>query len=202
MNSTIRNTSRLLWAALRALLVLTAVTGGLYPLLITGIAQAAFHNKANGSMVKAGGKEIGSSLLGQTWNLENGRPDPKWFQPRPSAGDYDPTVTGASNLAATSPELKKEIDKRKGRIAAFDAVPESEVPADAVTASASGLDPDISPEYAKIQVQRVARANGLTTAQVGKLVREHTSGRELGFLGNRTVNVLELNIALRKLIKH
>ncbi|MGW3248441.1 potassium-transporting ATPase subunit KdpC [Streptomyces sp. NPDC001070] len=201
MNTSIRSAGRLLGAALRALLVLTVLVGVIYPLVVWGVAQAAFHNKANGSEVKADGKVVGSGLLGQNFFTKDGKPDPKWFQSRPSAaGDgYDPTSTGASNLAADSPELTKSVKERKQQVAAFNGVPESKVPADAVTASGSGLDPDISPQYAAIQTARVAKANGLTTAQVDKLVKDHTDGRQLGFLGNPTVNVLELNIALKEL---
>jgi K+-transporting ATPase ATPase C chain len=199
MNATLGNTSRLLWAALRALLVLSMVTGVLYPLLVTGIVQTAFPGKANGSEVTVDGREAGSSLIGQTWNLKDGRPDPRWFQGRPSAGEYDALASGASNLAATSPELLKEVKERTAQVARFNHVPESAVPADAVTASASGLDPHISPDYAKIQADRVARARGLDLVAVQRLVEDRTRSRIAGFLGEPTVNVLELNIALQGL---
>ncbi|SCK16037.1 potassium-transporting ATPase subunit KdpC [Streptomyces sp. WMMB 322] len=199
MNASVRNSSRLAWAALRALLVLTLVTGVLYPLLVTGIAQAAFPGQADGSLVRSGGRDVGSSLIGQTWNGKGGEPAPQWFQPRPSAGDYDALASGASNLAATSPELRKEVEARKKRIADFNNVPRPDVPADAVTASASGLDPDISPAYARIQAGRVAEARHLDPAAVRALVERHTQGRIAGFLGEPAVNVLELNLALREL---
>lgn len=199
MNATLRNTPRLVWAALRALLVLTVVTGVIYPLAITGAAQAAFPGKANGSQVEVEGRTAGSSLIGQTWNGKDGKPDPRWFQPRPSAGGYNALASGASNLAATSPKLLEQVEARKAQIAAFNGVSQSAVPADAVTASASGLDPHISPEYAKIQVDRVAKTRGLAPATVRKLVENHTHPRLAGFLGEPTVNVLELNMALYKL---
>jgi K+-transporting ATPase ATPase C chain len=200
MNTEIRNTGRLVWAALRALLVLTVITGVLYPLAVTGVAQAAFHDKANGSMVKAGGTEAGSALIGQSWNLKGtDKPDPKWFQPRPSNSGYDPLATGSSQLGAGDPTLVTAVGDAKKEVARFNGVSESEVPKDAVTGSASAIDPHISPAYAKVQVQRVARANGLDEALVNTLVKDHTEGRTAGFLGEPYVNVLELNIALMKL---
>ncbi|MDJ0341536.1 potassium-transporting ATPase subunit KdpC [Streptomyces sp. H10-C2] len=215
MNTSVRSTARLMWGAFRALLVLSVICGVLYPLAVTGIAQAAFNNQANGSQVKADGRVVGSTVLGQTFDLpkknpadaaESVAPDPKWFQPRPSAADagagagaYDPTYSGASNLAVTGKALTDLVRQRKKDVAAFNGVTTGQVPADAVTASASGLDPDISPDYARIQIARVARANHLTDGQVLALVKNHTDGRPLGILGEAKVNVLELNIALHKL---
>ncbi|MGR3939011.1 potassium-transporting ATPase subunit KdpC [Streptomyces sp. BRA346] len=202
MNTSVHGAVRLVWASLRALLVLTVVTGIIYPLAVTGIAQAAFNNEANGSMVTVQGKEVGSSLIGQSWNLKDtDKPDPKWFQPRPSHSGYDPLTTGSSQLGASDPTLLKAVRAAKKQVATFNDVPESAVPKDAVTGSASAIDPHISPEYAKIQVKRVAKANGLPETQVKKLLKEHTEGRAAGFLGNPYVNVLELNIALKKLGK-
>ncbi|MFI8850387.1 potassium-transporting ATPase subunit KdpC [Streptomyces sp. NPDC053499] len=203
MNTSVRNTIRLLWGALRALLVLTVVTGILYPLAVTGIAQAAFHDKANGSKVRADGREVGSRLIGQKWNVPGtDRPDPKWFQPRPSHGGYDPLSTGSSQLGSSDERLLKAVRKAREQVAAFNDVPAAKVPADAVTGSASAIDPDISPAYADIQITRVARANHLVPAQVKKLVHQHTEGRDAGFLGEPRVNVLELNVALRRLAEH
>ena len=200
MNTSLANTGRLAWAALRMLLVLTVVTGVIYPLVVTGIGQAAFHHKANGSIVKVDGKEVGSKLIGQSWNIEGtDKPDPKWFQGRPSNSGYDPLATGSSQLSASNPKLVQMVRDAKKQVAAFNGVPESEVPADAVTGSASAIDPDISTDYADIQVKRVAENNGLSAAQVQKLVDEHTTGRALGFMGEPRVNVLELNIALKEL---
>ncbi|MFF3560491.1 potassium-transporting ATPase subunit KdpC [Streptomyces sp. NPDC002574] len=209
MNTPVRNSARLLWSALRALLVLTVVTGVVYPVAVWGVGQAAFQRQANGSEVKADGRVVGSRLIGQNFTVgKDFAPDPRWFQPRPSAADagtgagpYDPTYTSASNLAVTSKTLTDLVKERKQEVAAFNHVPQSEVPADAVQASGSGLDPDISPAYAALQTARVAKANGLPTAEVARLVKEHTDGREWGFLGGPTVNVLELNIALQRLAR-
>ncbi|MFI9610459.1 potassium-transporting ATPase subunit KdpC [Streptomyces sp. NPDC052023] len=200
MNTSLASSARMAWAALRMLLVLTVVTGIAYPLLVTGIGQALFNDKANGSMVEAEGKEVGSRLIGQSWNLPGtDNPDPKWFQGRPSNSGYDPLATGSSQLGASDPTLVKNVKAAKAQVAEFNGVPASEVPKDAVTGSSSAIDPHISPEYADLQVERVAENNGLTAAQVQKLVDEHTDGRTLGFMGEPHVNVLELNIALKEL---
>ncbi|MFD4601163.1 potassium-transporting ATPase subunit C [Streptomyces sp. NPDC058464] len=220
MNNSVTNTARLLWAGLRALLVLTLVTGVVYPLVVTGIAQAAFHDKANGSEIKSDGKVVGSSLIGQSYNLplKKGQETPdaalQWFQGRPANGlgsnsvntQYKLLLSGATNLSADSKVLIQQVKDAKAAVVKDNSVAgytvkASEVPADAVTSSGSGLDPDISPEYAEIQVHRVAEKNGLPVAQVEKLVKDHTEGRTLGFIGEPRVNVLELNIALKELIK-
>ncbi|MFE7188995.1 potassium-transporting ATPase subunit KdpC [Kitasatospora sp. NPDC057541] len=189
--------------ALRALLVLTVLLGIAYPLLVTGISQLAFADKANGSIVKVDGKEAGSSLLGQNFNLpkqnpddpdEAPRPDPRWFQPRPGA--YDPKASGASNLGPNSEDLTKTVEERRQAVAAFDGVSPASVPADAVTASGSGLDPHISTAYAREQVDRVAKARDLPVDTVRELVDRYTDGRPLGFLGQPGVNVVLLNKAL------
>jgi potassium-transporting ATPase KdpC subunit len=200
MNNSVTNTARMLWAALRMLLVLTVVTGVIYPLAVTGIGRLAFPDQAGGSIVKVDGKEVGSTLIGQSWNIKGtDKPDPKWFQGRPSNSGYDPLATGSSQLGPSNPKLVAAVEAARKQVAAFNGVPESEVPKDAVTGSASAIDPDISPAYADIQVKRVAQANGLTVAQVRQLVDDHTRGRTLGFLDQPRVNVLELNIALRAL---
>ncbi len=186
------------WAALRMLLVFTVITGIAYPLVVTGIAQVAFSRQANGSLIKDHGGPVASSLIGQNFNSsgQQGRPDPKWFQPRPSAAGatgYDPTSSGASNLGPNNTDLNQAIKARRAAVAAFDGVPPGSVPPDAVTASGSGLDPDISPVYAYEQVNRVARARGLDPGVVRKLVSDHVQGRNLGFLGQDRVNVVVLN---------
>ncbi|MEU1818508.1 potassium-transporting ATPase subunit KdpC [Streptomyces roseifaciens] len=214
MNTSVHSTARLLGAGLRALLVLTVVCGVIYPLVVTGIAQAAFHDKANGSEIKAGGRSVGSERLGQRYDLDkkdkdgNPLPDPKFFQPRPSAAgpnaentQYKLIVSGASNLAADSKTLLDAVEQRRTDVAAFNRVSPSAVPVDALTASASGLDPDISPAYARLQAKRVAEANGLPAGKVEKLVEDHVDGRVLGFMGEERVNVLKLNIALQELAK-
>jgi K+-transporting ATPase ATPase C chain len=191
-------------AALRMLLVFTVITGIAYPLLVTGVAQVAFSDQANGSLVTKDGKTVGSSRIGQNFDIikngkDTGKPDPKWFQPRPSAGGYDPTVSGASNLGPNNADLVKAIKERKAAVAAFDGVSPNSVPADALTASGSGLDPDISKTYADEQVARVARNRGLDESAVKKLVADNTHSRVLGFLGQSYVNVVELNLALAQL---
>lgn len=190
-------------AALRMLLVFTVITGIAYPLLVTGVAQAAFHDQANGSLIKnSSGQVVGSSLIGQSFTTGSGagaKPDPRWFQSRPSAGGYDPLASGASNLGPNNADLVKLVKQRKAEVAKFNGVPQARVPADAVTASGSGLDPDISPEYAYLQVDRVAKARGLDAATVRTLVADHVEGRVIGFLGEQRVNVVELNLALSEL---
>lgn len=195
--------------ALRVLLVFTVITGIAYPLAVTGIAQAAFSRQANGSMLTANGTPVGSSLIGQSFALpkenpddvrEPVRPDPKWFQSRPSAGGYDPLSSGASNLGPNNTGLIKTIKDRRAAVATFDGVPPSSVPADAVTASGSGLDPAISVAYAYEQAVRVARARHLAPAVVRALVARHVQGRALGFLGQERVNVVELNHDLAGLV--
>ncbi|WP_407566079.1 potassium-transporting ATPase subunit KdpC [Streptomyces sp. 184] len=200
MNSSAHTTARLLFSALRALLVLTVVTGVIYPLVITGIAQGAFSDEANGSKVAFEGRDAGSKLIGQSWNIEGtDEPDPRWFQPRPSHSGYDPLATGPSNLGASDATLVRTVKEAREQVAAFNDVPVADVPKDAVTGSGSAIDPHISPAYAEIQVDRVARENGLSERQVENLVNAHKEGRDLGFLGNDRVNVLELNLALDRL---
>ena len=200
-------------AALRTLLLLTVILGLAYPLAMTGFAQVAFGNNANGSLVTRGGKTVGSSLIGQSFTvpvLNNGQPtkdasgnpvvaaDPKYFQSRPSAAGqgYDPTASGASNLGPENKTLIGDINSRRAAAANLDGVNPAQVPPDALLASGSGLDPQISPAYALEQVARVARVRGLSVAQVRAMVTANTQGRTLGFLGEPRVNVLNLNLAL------
>jgi K+-transporting ATPase ATPase C chain len=195
---------RQLLTGLRMTLALTVLLGLAYPIAMTGIAQALMKNKANGSFVSqndASGKSrvVGSSLIGQNFVLKNGDPDPRYFQPRPSnAGDgYDAMASGGSNLGPSNPDLIDTVSKRVGAYRKFNGLStHASVPVDAVTSSASGLDPDISVANAKLQTSRVAHARGLTDAQVRALVSAHTDGRQLGILGEKTVNVLDLNLAL------
>ncbi|MET7389986.1 potassium-transporting ATPase subunit C [Streptomyces sp. NPDC005529] len=219
MNNSVTNTARLLWAGLRALLVLTVVTGVIYPLAVTGVAQGLFPGKANGSEITANGKVVGSSLIGQAYNLplkkgqETPEPDLKWFQGRPQNGlgtnsvntRYKLILSGATNRSGDNADLITWVKAAKAAVvrdnstADYEVKP-SDVPAEAVTSSGSGLDPDISPDYADLQIHRVAEKNRLPVAQVRELVDEHTDGRTLGFVGEPRVNVLELNIALRELV--
>ncbi|PPG05523.1 potassium-transporting ATPase subunit C [Pseudoclavibacter sp. RFBI5] len=201
MNSSTRATARTTWVAVRAMLLFTLVLGVGYTLVITGIGQLAFGAQANGSQLHDDGTSIGSSLIGQSFTDAEGNPLPEFFQSRPSAaGDgYDSGASSGSNLGPENPELVAAIDERRREVAELNGVSLAEVPADAVTASASGLDPHISPEYAALQVARVAEARGLAEADVRTLVAAHTTSPFLGFLGEASVNVLELNQALVEL---
>ncbi|MGC0420300.1 potassium-transporting ATPase subunit C [Embleya sp. AB8] len=232
---------RVLGASLRAFLVLTVLLGILYPLSMTGVAQALFKDKADGSSVSLKGKDVGSTLIGQSFDLVDAQgnarkfdadgkevlatadgkgytylqgggaltdeqatgvstqPDPKWFQPRPSASNYDGLASGASNYGPENPAFVKIIRDRKTQVATFNGVSEDRVPVDAITASGSGLDPHISKAYARLQVERVAKERGLDPAKVRALVDKHVDDRNIGFLGQERVNVLELNLALAKL---
>lgn len=194
--ATTRTTFRATGVAIRLMVLSTVVLGIAYPLGVWGVSQLAFPSQSNGSPVAdASGKVVGSSLLGQSF-----RGSARWFQSRPSAaGDgYDANASSGSNLGPSNPDLVKSIEQRKRALAKADGVSAASVPADAVTASGSGLDPDISPAYALEQVDRVAAARGLSSAAVRQLVEDHTAGRQLGFLGEPTVNVLELNLALAR----
>ncbi|PCG81662.1 K(+)-transporting ATPase subunit C [Streptomyces sp. WZ.A104] len=221
-NNAVSNTARALGAGLRALLVLTLVCGVIYPLAVTGVAQTLFSDKANGSeTTDSSGQVVGSSLIGQRYDLplkegqESPAPDLRWFQPRPSNGlgsnsvntQYSLILSGATNRSGDNEELIQWVKDAKAAVvkdnstATYQVEP-ADVPADAVTSSASGLDPHISPAYAKLQVRRVADRNGLDVQQVEALVADHTAGRVLGFMGEPRVNVLELNTALRDLTQN
>ena len=193
-------------AGLRALLVFTVICGIIYPVVVWGVAQVAFHHQANGSLVSYNGHVVGSSLLCQEFVDAKGNPLPQYFQPRPSAaipspapkGDYgcDPTYSAASNFGPNNPTFIQLIKQRQQQISKLDHVPVSQIPADAVTASGSGLDPQISSANAAIQVDRVAAARHVSPAEIQALVSQYTQSRVLGFLGEPGVNVLKLNIAL------
>ena len=185
--------------ALRAMIVLTVLLGAAYPLAVLGIGQLALPAQANGSLLRQDGAVIGSSLIGQSFTDADGAPLPEWFQSRPSAAGYDAAASTGSNLGPENADLVASVEERRAAIAAFEGVNPAAVPADALTASASGLDPAISPAYAQLQAPRVAAARGLDVSAVRALVDEHTAGRELGYLGESTVDVLELNAALARL---
>lgn len=187
---------RQLVAALRLLAVATVVLGLLYPLSMTGLSQLIAPGRADGSLVRVDGEVVGSALIGQAFADADGDPLPQYFQSRPSASGYDGAASGGSNLGPGSPDLLALVAERRAAVAELEGVDPEEVPADAVTASASGLDPDISPAYAAIQVERVAAARGVEAEVVRSLVAEATSGRDLGLIGAPYVRVLALNLAL------
>ncbi|MEU2350261.1 potassium-transporting ATPase subunit KdpC [Modestobacter sp. NPDC049651] len=187
---------RQLVAAVRALLVATVVLGVGYPLAITGLAQVVAPDRADGSLISRDGQVVGSSLIGQSFTTPDGDPLPQWFQSRPSTSSYDGAASGGSNLGPNSPELLDAVRQRRQQVADLNGVPLADVPADAVTASGSGLDPGISPAYAALQVHRVAAEWGLPEADVERLVADATHGRDLGFIGAPWVDVVTLNLAL------
>jgi K+-transporting ATPase ATPase C chain len=182
------------------LLLFTVLTGLAYPLAVTGIAQVAFNDKANGSTIARDGEDIGSSLIGQSFvDPETGATLPGYFRSRPSAaGDgYDASISSGSNYGPTSDVLRERVAADAAQIRAENGLAaDAAIPVDLVTASGSGLDPHMSPAAADLQVARVARERGLTGEEVQDLVDDHTSGRFLGIFGEERVNVLELNLAL------
>jgi K+-transporting ATPase ATPase C chain len=179
-----------LMIALWFTLVTTVMFGILYPLAITGLAHVLFPDRANGQLIERNGKVVGSRIIGQAFT------GPGYFHPRPSSAGtgYDPTASGGSNLAPTNKALiervKSDVEKLRAENAA------APIPVDLVTTSGSGLDPDISPAAAEFQIPRVARTRGMKEEDVRAIVQRHTKGRDLGFLGEPRVNVLELNLEL------
>jgi potassium-transporting ATPase KdpC subunit len=178
-------------AGLRILLTFTVILGIAYPVAVWAAGQA-FGDRADGQPVTVDGQVVGSRLLGQHFEGE------EWFHSRPSANDYDTLASAPSNLGPSNPDLLAVIEERRVEVARTEGVAEDAVPPDALTASGSGLDPHISPEYAALQAPRVAEANGLDRGLVEDLIEEHTDGRSLGFLGEPGVNVLTLNLAVRE----
>lgn len=179
--------------AFSLLLVLSAITGVVYPLAVTGIAQALFPNAVNGSLIVRNGKTLGSKLIGQPFS------DPKYFWPRPSATTPfadNSASSGGSNLGPTNSALTDVVKQRISALRAADPGNTNPIPIDLVTASGSGLDPEISPAAAQYQIARVAHARGMSEADVAKFVAQAASGRQLGLLGEPRVNVLELNLLL------
>ncbi|MEV7692794.1 potassium-transporting ATPase subunit KdpC [Microbacterium sp. NPDC089189] len=197
--STARTTLRQAGVAVRAMLVATLVLGIGYTALLTGLGQLIAPAQAGGSLVRSSsGAVVGSALIGQSFTDADGAPLRQYFQSRPSAaGDgYDGGASSGSNLGPENVDLVAAIEERRAAVAALEGVDADEVPVDAVTASASGLDPHISPAYAALQVPRIAAERGLAASEVRALVAENTAPRELGYLGEERVNVLALNLAL------
>ena len=184
---------RMMLISLRMTVLSLLALGVVYPLAVTGIARLAFPQASAGSLITRDGALVGSTSIGQGFETD------RYFHPRPSAAGsgYDAMASSASNLAPTSRQLVDDVGRRVDAIVSGEVgARRGDVPVDMVTSSGSGLDPDISPDSAMLQVQRVARARGLDANTVRELVRRHTSERQLGFLGERRVNVLELNLAL------
>ena len=192
--------------AVLTMVVFTLLLGLGYGLLVTGVAQLGFKDKADGSIVERDGKKVGSSLIGQAFVDEDGNPIERYFQSRPSPAfrlygktetGYDPTLSSGSNLGPTNPELLEKVRQLVDAYRELNGLgPDVRVPVDAVTTSGSGLDPHISVANARLQAERVANARGLPVGRVRRLVDDNTSGRTLGVLGEKAVNVLELNLAL------
>jgi K+-transporting ATPase ATPase C chain len=181
------------------LLLMTLITGVAYPLLVTGLAQLVFPGQSNGSLIVRDGKPIGSTLIGQSFT------EPKYFWGRPSATSpqaNNGTSSGGSNIGPTNPALTDAVKQRIAALQAADPGNRAPVPVDLVTSSGSGLDPEISPAAAQYQLARVAKARGLSDAQLSLLIAQVTSGRQLGLLGEPRVNVLQLNLALDALPAH
>lgn len=176
--------------ALVILALLTIITGVIYPLVVTGVAQVLFPNQSNGSLLITNGKTVGSELIGQQFD------DPKYFWGRPSAANYDASASSGSNYGPTNPKLMEAVQARIDALKAADPDNTIPIPVDLVTASASGLDPHISVAAALYQVHRVASVRGLSEAEVQILVEKYTEGRQFGILGEPRVNVLMLNLAL------
>ena len=182
--------------AITVLLIFTVITGLIYPALVTGLAQLIFPKQANGSLIVSNGKVIGSELIGQKFD------QPQYFWGRlsnTSGVAYNASASGGSNYSVLNSALSAQVQARLDALKAVDPLNRQPVPVDLVTSSASGLDPDISVAAANYQAARVAKARGLTLDQVNTLIKQNTHGRIFGFLGEQTVNVLQLNLALDKL---
>jgi K+-transporting ATPase ATPase C chain len=197
--ATSRGFARPYWVALRYMIVATVVLGIAYPLVVLGVGQLVLPAQANGSVVTVDGEPVGSSLIGQSFADDDGNALPEWFQSRPSAAGYDASASVGSNYGPENPDFIAEIEARKAAIAESDGVSPDSIPVDALTTSGSGLDPHISPDYAYEQVARVAEARGLDESAVHDLVDAFVQGRDIGYLGEPTVNVLQLNVALSQL---
>ncbi|NHC42142.1 potassium-transporting ATPase subunit KdpC [Bacillus sp. MM2020_1] len=184
---------RSLMVAIRTSVFLMILCGLAYPLATTGVAQVLFHKQAEGSLVMQNGKVQGSALLAQGFN------GPQWFHPRASAAKYDPTASAATNAAVSSKQYIESVKNNVDHIKSENNNVSKTIPADLVTTSGSGFDPDLSPEAANAQVPRIAQAKGITQERLLSLINEHTKGRSLGIFGEPRVNVLELNMAMESI---
>jgi K+-transporting ATPase ATPase C chain len=194
---------RQLYPAFAMVVLMTIITGLVYTFAFTGFAQVVAKDNANGSLVQVDGKDVGSEYIGQAWVTKKGDPLPQYFQSRPSAATnttdngYDPTLSLGSNWGPSNPDLLKEVETRVEAYRELNGLADdAKVPVDAVTASASGLDPHISVANARLQADRVAEERGLSVEQVNALIDDYTEDRTFGFLGEKRVNVLKLNLAL------
>ena len=185
------------------IVIMTMLTGLVYTFAFTGFAQVVAPGKANGSLVQADGKDVGSEYIGQAWVDAKGEPLPQYFQSRPSAAanttdnGYDPTLSLGSNWGPANPDLLKAVSDRVKAYRELNGLDDdAQIPVDAVTASASGLDPNISVANARLQAARIAEERGLSVRKVNRLIDEHTDDRTLGILGEQRVDVLQLNLAL------
>jgi len=191
-----------------SMVIFTVALGIVFPLVVLGVGQLAFHDKANGSIIECKGKAVGSSLIGQSFTDKKGNALPEYFQSRPSAaagvdgstmGGYDPTLSSGSNLGPTNPDFLETVKQRVKDYRELNGLSGSvDVPVDAVTASGSGLDPDISVANARLQAKRVADERGISVSTVNRLIDDNTSGRAFAILGEKAVNVVDLNLALDK----
>lgn len=182
-----------LMTAIRASVFLMILCGLIYPLATTGFAQVLFHKQAEGSLVTQNGKVQGSELLAQEFK------GPQWFHPRASAAKYDPTASAATNAAVASKDYVKTVKDNVDQLKKENGNMGNTIPADLVTTSGSGFDPDVSPEAAKAQVPRIAKATGISEDRLITLINQQTKGRSLGIFGDPRVNVLDLNMALQQL---
>jgi potassium-transporting ATPase KdpC subunit len=205
MPATPRTAVRQYWVAIRAMILLTAGLGIVYPLAVTGVGQLAFHGQADGSKISGDAGTVGSALVGQSFTDKKGHPLTQWFQTRPSAATnnapngYDANGSSGSNYGPNNPDLVTAIEARTATIEKTYGVSAAQIPADAVTASGSGLDPDISVAYAELQIAKVAATRDISAASVRTLVDRNTHGRDLGYLGEPYVNAVQLNLDLSKM---
>jgi len=191
---------RQLATGLAVTVALLVVTCGVYPMTVWAVGRVAFEHQTDGSFVSVRGRVVGSALIGQNFTDKDGDPLPQYFQPRPSAAGtdgYDPTASSSSNLGPSNPDLLKSVGDRVAAYRQLNGLAaDASVPVDAVTASGSGLDPDISVANARLQASRVAHARATPVSAVLAAIGRHTEGRQLGVLGEKVVNVLELNLDL------